>query len=92
MSIYSPLTEAIFEPLAAKQRVYGSRYEAAATSNAVLLEVANLYMELLGAEAKLGARRQQPEKPTILPKSHVISRCKAKADLPTPTVRTSSVA
>ena len=57
VNIASPLTDAIYEPLAARQRVARSQYQAAATANAVLLEVANLYMELLGAEASLEARR-----------------------------------
>ena len=57
VSIVSPLTDAIFEPLAARQRVAGARLNAAATGNSVLLEVAKLFLELLGAEARLESRR-----------------------------------
>ncbi len=57
VNIFSPLTDAIFEPLAAQQRVEGSRFNASDTSNKVLLEVASLYIDLIGAEATLEARR-----------------------------------
>jgi len=57
VNIFSPLTEAIYEPLAARQRVAGARLDAAATANSVLLEVADLFLELLGAEAELESRR-----------------------------------
>lgn len=58
VNIFSPLTEAIYEPLAARQRLDGSRFDASATANAVLLEVATLYIELLGAETRYEARRE----------------------------------
>jgi outer membrane protein TolC len=57
VNIFSPLTDAIFEPLAAQQRVIGARFNASDTSNKVLLEVASLYIDLIGAEAILEARR-----------------------------------
>jgi outer membrane protein TolC len=57
INIASPLTDAIFEPLAAHQRVIGSRFVAGATANEVLGQVADLYLELLGAEAILEAQR-----------------------------------
>jgi len=57
VSILSPLTEAIYEPLAARQRVAGARLDAAATANSILLEVADLFLELLGVEAELESRR-----------------------------------
>ncbi|MDR3633886.1 MAG: TolC family protein [Isosphaeraceae bacterium] len=56
VSIFSPLTDAIFEPLAARQQVQGARLSASATANAVLLEVAELHFELLAAEADLRVR------------------------------------
>ncbi len=57
VNIFSPLTDAIFEPLAAQQRVRGSRSNAAASANTVLLEVARLYVGLLGAQAIYEARK-----------------------------------
>ncbi|HEV3168150.1 MAG TPA: hypothetical protein VGZ22_29370, partial [Isosphaeraceae bacterium] len=57
VNIFSPLTDAIFEPLAARQRLDGARFSASATANDVLLEVALLHQELLYAEADLGMRR-----------------------------------
>jgi outer membrane protein TolC len=58
VSLFSQLTDAIFEPLAAKQQVVGARYRASATANSVLLEVAELHFELLAAAANLVARRE----------------------------------
>jgi outer membrane protein TolC len=57
VNIFSPLTDAVFAPLAAQQRVIGARYNASDTSNKVLLDVASLYIDLIGAEAILEARR-----------------------------------
>ncbi|MEO6812207.1 MAG: TolC family protein, partial [Isosphaeraceae bacterium] len=57
VNITTPLTEAFFEPLAARQRLAGSRFGASATANAILGEVANYYLELLAAEAILGMQR-----------------------------------
>ena len=56
--IFSPITDAIYEPLAARQRVEGARFSAVATANSILLDVARLYLELEGAEARLAAARQ----------------------------------
>jgi len=58
VNIFSPLTDAIFEPLAAQQRVIGARFNASDTANKVLLDVASLYIDLIGTEAALEARRQ----------------------------------
>ena len=57
VNINSPLAEAIYRPLAARQRVAGARLNASDTANKVLLDVASLYIELIGAEATLEARR-----------------------------------
>ena len=57
VNIFSPLTDAIFEPLAAQQRVVGARFNASDTANKVLLEVSSLYIDLIGAEAILEVRR-----------------------------------
>jgi outer membrane protein TolC len=52
------LADAIFEPHAARQAVIARRFDATATENHVLLEVAIAYLELAGAEARLAAVRQ----------------------------------
>jgi outer membrane protein TolC len=57
VNITTPLTEAFFEPLAARQRLAGSRFGASATANSILGEVANYYLELLAAEAILEKQR-----------------------------------
>jgi outer membrane protein TolC len=51
INIFSPITEAIFEPLVARQRLAGAELDASATANTVLLEVTTLFFELLGAQA-----------------------------------------
>ena len=58
VNIFSPLTDAIYEPLATQQRVVGARFNASDTANKVLLEVASLYIQLIGAEATLVLRRE----------------------------------
>jgi outer membrane protein TolC len=57
VNINTPLTNAIYEPLAAQQRVVGAQFNASDTANKVLLDVASLYIDLIGAEAILQARR-----------------------------------
>jgi outer membrane protein TolC len=52
------LAEAVFEPIAARQNVVGRRFDAAATRNAVLLEVVDAYFDLIGAEARLSSLHQ----------------------------------
>ena len=56
-----PLTDALYDPLATHQLVHVARFDAAATTNAVLLEVARHYLELLGATARLEAERRSAE-------------------------------
>ncbi|HWE38707.1 MAG TPA: TolC family protein [Isosphaeraceae bacterium] len=56
--ISTHLTDAIYEPLKARQRVDEARAVASATANDVLLEVADHYLELHGATARLAARRR----------------------------------
>jgi outer membrane protein TolC len=56
VNIYSHLTDALFEPLAARQQVEGARFSATATANTILREVSELYFELLAAEADLRVR------------------------------------
>ncbi len=57
VNISTPLTDALYEPLAAQQRVARAEYQASATANSVLLDVSRLFIELLGAEATLEVRR-----------------------------------
>jgi outer membrane protein TolC len=57
VNLVGPLTEAWFEPLAAHQRVVERSFNAQATSNNVLLEVALLHLELTANESILEADR-----------------------------------
>ena len=56
--LFSHLGDAIFEPLAAQQRVAARRFEAAATQHNILLDVTVAYLELLGAETRLEFLRE----------------------------------
>jgi outer membrane protein TolC len=56
--IYAPLSNALFDPLVARQGVAVSRFEARATSNTVLLDVVLKYFELMGAQAARAAYLQ----------------------------------
>ncbi len=58
VNIFSPLTDAIYQPLATHQLVIGARFNAAATANEVLLDVSTRYLELLGAKATLDSWRR----------------------------------
>ncbi|WP_406695831.1 TolC family protein [Singulisphaera sp. Ch08] len=58
VTIASHLTDAIFEPLAARQNVTRAQFAAMATANSVLLDVSTLYFDLVGAEASLQLRRE----------------------------------
>lgn len=57
VSIFSQLTDAWYQPLAARQKVIGSRFNAMATSYDILLDVALLHLQLLGAHAEYEAQR-----------------------------------
>jgi outer membrane protein TolC len=57
VSIWTPLTDAWFEPLVARQRLIGARFGAQATTNEILLDVAVLHLELLGNQSILEAQR-----------------------------------
>src|SRR5262249_28875712 len=56
--ITAPLADALSEPRATRQEATGRRFDAAATRNSVLLDAADAYFELIGAEARLAALRQ----------------------------------
>ena len=58
VNITSALTDAIYAPLVESQRLDGVTFAAAGTTNQILLEVATLYFDLLGAEASLSLRRE----------------------------------
>ena len=55
------LTDAFFEPLAARQQVTAAGFDASATANSVLLGVATEYLDLQGAMARLKARTRTEE-------------------------------
>ncbi len=57
VNIFTPLTNAWFEPLVARQRLIGAQFHAGATTNEILLDVALLDLELLGNQAILEAQR-----------------------------------
>lgn len=61
VSIVEPLADAIFDPLAAHQRVTQARFDASATANTVLLEVANYYLDLVAASARLEAQQRSAQ-------------------------------
>ena len=58
VNIVAPLADTLYAPLAARQGLATVQFEAAATTNEVLLEVADLYLELLGSQAALAAERK----------------------------------
>ncbi|QEL19607.1 TolC family protein [Limnoglobus roseus] len=53
VQLFVHLGDAVYEPLAAAQRVFGSQSTAHAVQNAVLRDVATTYLELVAAEARL---------------------------------------
>jgi outer membrane protein TolC len=57
VNIFSQLTDALFEPLAARQRVAGARFGAQATSLDILVDVAALHIQLLGNQSILDLQR-----------------------------------
>jgi outer membrane protein TolC len=56
--LFAHLGDAVYEPLAARQRVAARQSDAQAVQNDVLLRVATAYLELVGAEARLAVVRQ----------------------------------
>ncbi len=57
VSILTPLTDAWFEPLVARQRVIASRFNARSTENDILMEVAVYHLELIRHNVLLEANR-----------------------------------
>ncbi len=53
VQISAALTDAIFEPLAARQRLAASRFHTSSTFNTILRDVSTGYIELMAAEARL---------------------------------------
>jgi outer membrane protein TolC len=58
LQLVGHLGDAIYVPRLANQKLESSRFDATATRNNILLEVAQTYLALLGAEASLLAYRQ----------------------------------
>jgi outer membrane protein TolC len=58
VQIFSEITDAIFEPLVARQMVVNRQANAAAVDNNILLEVAGRYLDLVSAEAEQAALRE----------------------------------
>ena len=56
--MFAHLGDAVYEPLAARQRVTVRRSESQAVQNAILLDVAAGYLELVGAESRLDVLRR----------------------------------
>jgi outer membrane protein TolC len=56
--LFAHLGDAVFEPLAARQEVRLRQFDSQAVENAVLLDVAAAYLELIGAEARLAVLRR----------------------------------
>ncbi|OWK41681.1 TolC family protein [Fimbriiglobus ruber] len=56
--LFAHLGDALYEPLAARQRVSARQSDAQATQNTVLLDVAAAYLELMGAEAQIEILRR----------------------------------
>jgi outer membrane protein TolC len=58
VNLSADLSEAIFEPRIARQYVTARRFDSAAVQNVTLLAVADRYLDLAGAEARLAATRR----------------------------------
>ncbi len=56
--LFAHLGDAVYEPLAARQRVTARRSESQAVQNAILLDVAAGYLELVGAESRVDVLRR----------------------------------
>jgi outer membrane protein TolC len=59
--LFAHLGDAVYEPLAAQQRVAARRSDAQAVQNAILLDVVTAYLELIGAEARHSVFRDGQE-------------------------------
>jgi len=57
IQIFAPLGDGVFEPLAARQLLASRRFQAEATTNQILLDVARRFLDLVRAEADLRAIR-----------------------------------
>ncbi|MDB5313876.1 MAG: Outer rane efflux protein [Gemmataceae bacterium] len=56
--LFAHLGDAVYEPLAARQRVAARQSDAQATRNAILLDVSAAYLTLVGAESRLEVLRR----------------------------------
>ncbi len=53
--LFTQLADALYDPLAARQRMVARQYEGSATNNDMLLETTVAYLQLMAAEARLEA-------------------------------------
>jgi outer membrane protein TolC len=58
VQLTAQLAEAVFEPIAARQRVLARRFDAAATRDAILLDVVDVYFDLIGLPGGVDRRRR----------------------------------
>jgi len=56
--LFAHLGDAVYEPLAARQRVAARQSDSQAVQNAILLDVATAYFQLIGAEARVSILRK----------------------------------
>ncbi len=61
VQLFSPLADAFLQPLIARRFVAVRSAQSGATTNNMLLEVANRFLELVAAEAEFGALRRSEE-------------------------------
>jgi outer membrane protein TolC len=55
---FAPIADAWYAPLAARQEIAASQFDVRTTSNSILLDVTNYYIDLLGAEARFEVLRR----------------------------------
>jgi outer membrane protein TolC len=73
--VVAQLADAIYEPRVARQRIAAADFDARATRNLVLGDVAFAYFEMLGAEAALAAiRRSETELQEIVQQTAAFAR------------------
>ena len=58
INLFTPLADALYNPLVEMQRVDGARLSAVATANSILLDVASLHFDLVSAEIGLQLQRE----------------------------------
>src|SRR5207248_929012 len=90
--LFAHLGDAVYEPLAARQRVAARRSDAQAVQNQILLDAAVAYLELVGAEARLDIlRRAEAEVSEIARVTAELARARVRQEQVRPFVPTVSV-